>query len=217
MKKLLKNNGLSLILIAAAVIWGFSQMAGLPDLMPTHFDFQGNPNQYQSKYFALFFMPAAALFVTFILGFVARISPEGYKMPDSENTAAKFNAGITIFMLVMYVGMIRAGVEPHVFRKFILPDFAFFMIFVGNYFGKLERNFFIGIRVPWAIASPENWKRTHRFAGRVFVVAGIGALLVWLLQGPMWSVFIFLCAAMVLCIGYSYYYFNKYERQNGAN
>ena len=32
------------------------------------------------------------------------------------------------------------------------------------------------MRVPWTLADPENWRRTHRFAGPVFVVMGVVTL-----------------------------------------
>ena len=53
-------------------------------------------------------------------------------------------------------------------------------IVLGNYSGKVRRNYFIGIRTPWTLASEEVWSRTHRFGGWVFVIAGIALVaLAW--------------------------------------
>ena len=38
---------------------------------------------------------------------------------------------------------------------------------IGNYLPKCRRNYTIGIKVTWALASDENWNATHRFAGTV--------------------------------------------------
>ena len=38
-------------------------------------------------------------------------------------------------------------------------------IVLGNYMGKVRKNFFIGIRTPWTLASDEVWNRTHRLGG----------------------------------------------------
>jgi uncharacterized membrane protein len=48
----------------------------------------------------------------------------------------------------------------------------------GNYMGKVRQNFFIGIRTPWTLSSERVWTRTHRLAGRLFVVVGAATLLV---------------------------------------
>ncbi len=45
-------------------------------------------------------------------------------------------------------------------------------IVLGNYMGKIRKNFFIGIRTPWTLASDEVWARTHRLGGYLFVAAG---------------------------------------------
>jgi uncharacterized membrane protein len=47
-----------------------------------------------------------------------------------------------------------------------------FMV-IGNYLGKTRKNFFLGIRTPWTLASDEVWARTHRLAGRLFIVLGL--------------------------------------------
>ena len=32
----------------------------------------------------------------------------------------------------------------------------------------------MGAKTPWALADPENWRRTQRFGGKCFVVMGVG-------------------------------------------
>jgi uncharacterized membrane protein len=39
------------------------------------------------------------------------------------------------------------------------------LILMGNPMGKVRRNFFIGIRTPWTLASERVWYATHRLAG----------------------------------------------------
>ncbi len=45
---------------------------------------------------------------------------------------------------------------------------------MGNFFGKIRRNFFLGIRVPWTLASERVWNETHRLAA--WVTCGCGLL-----------------------------------------
>ncbi len=59
---------------------------------------------------------------------------------------------------------------------------GFIFIILGNYLPKIKRNYTIGIRTSWALNSDENWSRTHRFSGYVFVLTGmfILSLVCWL-------------------------------------
>jgi uncharacterized membrane protein len=41
--------------------------------------------------------------------------------------------------------------------------------YMGNYMGKLRRNFWAGIRTPWTLVNDTVWERTHRFGGWLFV------------------------------------------------
>ena len=42
----------------------------------------------------------------------------------------------------------------------------------GNYMSKNRQNYTVGIKLPWTLNSTENWNRTNRFAGRLWLVAG---------------------------------------------
>jgi uncharacterized membrane protein len=46
---------------------------------------------------------------------------------------------------------------------------------IGNQLAKVRRNFFIGFRTPWTLASETVWIRTHRIGARIFMLAGLGA------------------------------------------
>ena len=48
-----------------------------------------------------------------------------------------------------------------------------FLILIGNVLGKVKRNFYIGVRTPWTLASEKVWYATHRFAAKAFVIAGL--------------------------------------------
>lgn len=51
-----------------------------------------------------------------------------------------------------------------------------FIIFMGNYLGKLRTNSTIGFITPWALKNEVVWQKTHRFAARFWVVAGIAGI-----------------------------------------
>jgi uncharacterized membrane protein len=90
---------------------------------------------------------------------------------------------------------------------------ALFMI-LGNYFGKIRQNYFVGIRVPWTIADEDVWNRTHRLAGKLWVAAGAIGILGVFMPKPIGS-FIFLMAlslGSIIPIAYSYLIFKEKQK-----
>jgi uncharacterized membrane protein len=51
------------------------------------------------------------------------------------------------------------------------------LILLGNPMGKVQPNFYVGIRTPWSLASPRVWRATHRLAGQLMVASGLLGLL----------------------------------------
>ncbi len=75
-----------------------------------------------------------------------------------------FVCGILFFVALGYTSRIHSA---------ILAVLAITFIFIGNYMPKTARNLTMGIKIRWALASDENWNATHRFAGKVYVGAGV--------------------------------------------
>ena len=76
-------------------------------------------------------------------------------------------------------------------------------IIVGNYLPNCKPNRHMGIKLPWTFASEENWRRTHRFGGFVWVAAGICTLLAGMFAQE-WLMFAPLLAAILLPTVYSW-------------
>ena len=75
-------------------------------------------------------------------------------------------------------------------------------LILGNYLPKIRQNRTMGIRLPWTLASGENWTRTHRLAGFLWVAGGLLLILLTLLGlGNVWG-YAAVTAAMVLIPGF---------------
>jgi uncharacterized membrane protein len=82
-------------------------------------------------------------------------------------------------------------------------------VVIGNYLPKTKQSYTMGIKLPWTLASEENWNRTHRLAGFLWVLGGIYFIVVSFIG---WSVpaFVIPLAVMVLLpIVYSYLLYRK--------
>ena len=60
---------------------------------------------------------------------------------------------------------------------------------IGNYMPKVKQNYTMGIKIPWTLNSEDNWNKTHRFAGFIFVLSGLWMIAAAVLRlNDMWAV-----------------------------
>lgn len=74
------------------------------------------------------------------------------------------------------------------------------MMVLGNYLPKTRQNKVIGIRTKWTFANTENWERTHRFAGPVFMAAGFVSFVAALMMPIVIGTLVFTLAILAACI-----------------
>ena len=125
---------------------------------------------------------------------------------------------VTSLLLAAIRMAVQQG-EAGIRITYLITCFAFGLLFlaVGNYMPKIRQNRTMGVRVKWTLASEANWNATHRFAGKVWVAAGLLCMISALLPLEMiLVVFIasIVLAAVVPCV-YSYRYYKQHP-QDGA-
>ena len=80
---------------------------------------------------------------------------------------------------------------------------------IGNFLPKTKQTYTIGIRVPWTLNSEENWNKTHRMAGYLWVVCGILFIASAFLPESEILYIILLCVIIFVPIIYSYVIYRK--------
>ena len=71
-------------------------------------------------------------------------------------------------------GIIAAALNVNInVSTWVLCFVGILFIVIGNYLPKCKQNYTIGIKLPWTLNSEENWNKTHRFGGIVFVLFGL--------------------------------------------
>ena len=81
------------------------------------------------------------------------------------------------------------------------------LVVVADSLPKTRRNFVFGVLTPWTLTSDLSWERTHRLAGRLFMLVGIAGFVSALMLRPGALVFTFVLpavAAALACLAYSY-------------
>ena len=209
MKASKKEMILSVVLCLLPIVLGLIMWKDLPERVPTHFDLNNQPDGYSSKAFAVFGLPIlmAALDALCLFGL------------KSDPKADKHSKVLVRFMLwfipglciLLYSLCLLAAVGKNVNIALIMQLLiGVVFLIAGNYLPKCRRNYTMGIKLPWTLNSEENWNRTHRLAGFLWVIGGAAFILVSLLG--VWNGWIFgvILAAMTLIPAvYSYLLYKK--------
>ena len=207
-----RANFLSYLFILAAVGVAAWLYPSLPDAVPIHWNIEGEVDGYMSKPWGVAILPLAAICVFVMMRLIPVISPKGYRTEPFANVLHIFQVAMVGFMsLVSILVLLEAsGVNVHI-NKAIFGALGVLFIVIGNYFGKIRKNFFLGIRTPWTLASDEVWARTHRIGGRLFVLYGLIMLAgMFVMIPPM--VFLVMIGVIVLVpVGYSSAAYKKLE------
>lgn len=91
-------------------------------------------------------------------------------------------------------------------------------IVIGNYLPKCRQNYTIGIKLPWTLSDEENWDKTHRFAGKIWMLCGVLEIIVGFLpiaQFEIVTIALILLATIPIAV-YSYLFYRKrWDRESG--
>jgi uncharacterized membrane protein len=167
------------LLTLAACIYSATMAGRLPDIVPTHWNAAGQPNDYGSKWTTLLLMPMIMAVMTILVPGLAAASPDKFGVESFRSTYNYVMLLVVAMMGVLHVTILQATVNGSfdITKASGLVIFAFFTL-TGNVLGKVRRNFWMGIRTPWTLADERVWDQTHRVAAWLWTVGGVIGMLV---------------------------------------
>lgn len=203
---------ISLLFIAIAFVVAAVLYPSLPEQIPTHWNAQGEVDDYMSKPGGVLIMPVMALFTYFIMKLIPVISPKGFRTDKFPEVIGVLQVTLVGFMSVVSVLVLleARGLNVRI-NEMIFAGVGLLFVIIGNYLGKVRKNFFIGIRTPWTLASDEVWSRTHRIGGRLFMLSGVIIWIGALLGLPVtWTVGVAVGLVLIPVV-YSYFLYRRIE------
>ena len=207
-----RTNMICMIFIAIIIAVAAYLYPSLPEQIPTHWNFEGEVDDYTPKPWGVLVMPLAAVFIFLIMKLIPIISPKGFRTDQFTGVVNIFTVTLVGFMSVvaLLVLLAASGRDVHM-NEMIFAGIGVLFIVLGNYLGKVRKNFFIGIRTPWTLASDEVWSRTHRLGGWIFVLIGFFMFLNAFFRFPEgWLIGTIVFVALVPVL-YSYVLYRKVE------
>jgi uncharacterized membrane protein len=184
----LRTYWLALLFALADIALVVSVYGQLPDSLPMFWGTDEKPVLWMTKSAGAFLLPLVHTCLTVYLATVPSVDPGAMHAAAAPRFYPAIVAAISCFLLFA-TGVVVAAAVGTSFKPLhaLLEGFGVLVALVGNYLGKLPKNYVVGIRTPWTLSSDYVWERTHRFAAPLFMIAGVALLLHCLLQGDALS------------------------------
>ncbi len=194
MKNIRKSEVIIFLIVVAAFAIGAYFYPQMPANMASHWNANGQVDGYMSKFWGLFLMPIISLAMLLLFIIIPRIDPLKENIAKFRKHFDAFLIAIFLFLLYIYLLTIFWSLGGRFnMNQALSPAFAILFFCAGILIEKSKRNYFIGIRTPWTLASEKVWDKTHKLGGKLFKASAIICLLglffpnyaVWLLLVPV--------------------------------
>ncbi|NCB42636.1 MAG: DUF1648 domain-containing protein [Clostridia bacterium] len=179
----------------------------LPDQIAVHFDINGTPDNYMPKAIAVFGLPLFMAGINLFTHFMLDHDPRKENASTAMKLVGKWAVPL-ISLIVMPVTLFMAMGAEIPITMLVTGLVGILLVICGNYLPKSRRNYTVGIKLPWTLDSDENWNKTHRFAGPVWVVGGLLFIATAFVHAPYVGVGI-IVALVALPTIYSYLTYRK--------
>ena len=173
--RLTKVDLLSMGLCLLAILPGLMVYDRLPEEIATHFGLDGEPNGYSSRLFAVIGLPLVVTLIQMVYCITTNLFRKNRDMNRAEKVI-RFLFPTGLYAVQIFMLMYSMGKATDI-MTFIGVLETVLLLVLGNYLPKVRRTTFFGIRTPHTLTNEEVWDRTHRFAGVVYIIAGITCMI----------------------------------------
>lgn len=185
----------------------------LPAQIPSHWNVHGDVDGFLSP-FGLLLFALLPLFLALMMQLLPLFDPKRKNYAQFSRAFAAVRLTLVLFFFLNHCILLYNAFWPGLLQidSILMAMMGGLFCVLGNFMPKFRHNYFVGIRTPWTLANAECWRRTHRFAGPLWVIAGLllivlsffthGVVLLW----STTAVLTLFCGASIL---YSFFIYKK--------
>lgn len=220
-----KLSDLSRALLTSAVcllpiLPGLLLLPSLPEQVATHFDASGVPDGWMPKLSAVVMIPAFMALINLFCHAALHFDPRKQGQSGALRTAVLWFCPVLCVVLQAATLVYALGVPVPISLVCCLTVGVLFVI-IGNYLPKCRLNYTMGIRTPWTLSGEENWNKTHRLGGKLWVAAGLLIVVCGFFSlsgeagGELAFVFMLIAVALasLIPVGYSLWLYQKEKKR----
>ena len=187
----------------------------LPERVPSHWNIAGQVDGSMPKLLNAILLPGITIAMYLLLRRLTTTGPtlDLEKQRRSVEFTDRLLPALALLFLAIQLIVIATALHLSVNVPFIISLLvSLLFIYIGNFLGKLRRNFWSGIKTPWTLASDTVWERTHQLGGWLFVAAGlVGVLTSFIAPLRIWGVVGSVLLVSVILYIYSYVIYQRLE------
>lgn len=185
---------------------------GLPDQVGLHFGADMKPDRMGPK--SELWSTTSIMMGIALVGYLI-VTNLSYLDPKNQNLQSEAQIDKIGLLVVLLMSSLSCYIIYTAYTGFIGNALTVilggFMAILGNLMHNIKPNYFIGMRLPWTLDNENNWRKTHQFGSKVWVVCGLIIIMASFITSPdkvMTYVFGPVVLLMVIIPGiYSYRYF----------
>jgi uncharacterized membrane protein len=187
----------------------------LPAQMGMQWNAEGGVNWYAPKVVAVFIVPVVLALLQLVTVGIRRNDPK------RENASAAMQIikdwMIPVVSVLMAVYSILQNTGTSIGNAVPLVAIGLTLILVGNFIPKSRQNYTMGIRTPWALNNADNWNKTHRLAGWLWIVGGIVLIISAFIVNDAPQLLMVLLPDIILMVVVPFAYSYAFYRKHGGN
>lgn len=183
--------------MAGLILW-----KELPETITTHFGADNTPNGWSSKAFAVLGLPLIILAFHWMCILITSADPKKKNIPHKAMNIVLWICPATSLLVntIIYAYTLNNEIKIG-FITILFMGILF--IALGNYLPKCKQNYSFGIKISWTLNDEENWNKTHRLAGKLWVMGGALICATAVFENPIVFAVILTVMTVVPC-AYSY-------------
>lgn len=203
-----------LVLTALPFLFLYIVYPDLPQQVPLHYGKDMQPDRFGDKselWFPIILLMSVSLVSYLIISNIYKIDP---KMSGDQPASAihKIAFAIVAFFSVISMYIVYSTIQGQSGSLlFIIIGLLFSVL--GNFMYNIKPNYFVGLRLPWTLHDDENWKETHRLAGKVWTFGGIGIAVLAALLPVDYGFPVFVAGILVMVLWPTLFSFLFYRKK----
>ena len=203
---------LCVLLIAAAAVATLAFYPDLPAMISIHWNIHGQADG-QGPRAMLWLLGPGLMAGMLAMGLcLPWLSPKRFDIETFKATYSYFIVVLVGMLGLFYAALLHAALGGAMgLPRAIHVGMFVLLILLGNPMGKVRRNYFIGVRTPWTLASERVWHATHRLCGKLMVASGLLGLVAVLAGAGSWIILTLLSGWAVIVIIFSLVHYKRLE------
>jgi uncharacterized membrane protein len=212
--------GIAIGLTVATCLVSAVLYPNLPAKIPTHWNIRGEVDGYGSRVVGVMLLPAITLGLLLLFRLLPWLSPKDFEVDKFRETYLFIMLSIVGLLCYMHFIILYMtwrhleGTDKGLdLGRLLFGGLFLFLALIGNVMGKVRRNFYVGVRVPWTLASDRVWNDTHRFAAWTMVSGNLIGFFLLILGLPIVVAVGVMMVSMLSPIVYSFVHYKALERR----